>query len=979
MSRFKLYNNLLGWITFGLALTTYLFTIEPTASFWDSGEFISTAYKLEIPHPPGAPLYLLLGRLFSMFALEPTSVAKVINSLSAVSSAFTVLFLFWTIVLVALKSLKEESKTNQLISLGAGFIGAISFAFTDTFWYSATEAEVYGLSTFFIALIFWAILKWDRLDNAQDENRWLIFIAFITGLSVGVHLLNLLAIPSIGLVYYFKKYKKVTKKGLFLALLASGFALLFVMYGLVIFATIGKYLEIFMVNSLGMPFNSGIILLSLVLASLLIFRIYYTHQKSQVTWNTILLSATFLFIGYSSYMTILVRANFGPPVNQNDPRDILGLIYYLNMEQYPTRPLLHGKYFTSKVKGYEKVRPIYSKGSEGYEVTDHKLKETYADDKQTILPRMWSTLNANHPQEYQRIMDLKPGETPTFSENLTYMFKHQMGHMYLRYLMWNFAGREGSFQGAGWLSPLDSSSEIPSVRANDKARNNYYMLPLLMVLIGAFFMWKADRKMFSVVGLLFVMTGIALVAYLNGPPTEPRERDYIYVGSYYAFAIWLGLGVVSLFVGLQKFIKSRSELNLGIAMSLSLVVPFLYFFTNYNDHDRSDRYFSVETARNTLASCEPNAILFTGGDNDTYPLWYVQEVEGFRTDVRVVVLSYANVDWYINPMFRQINNSDPLPLTLGADDYKQGGPNDYLLVSENPKFKSGINLHNYLDLVKRKHKGITAQSESGEFNVVPSRKLYLNSDSSKVPRERTIPAKFEQFVTDQVEFNIKGNSLQKRDLLILDMIDSNRWERPIYFNYTSLNQLSFDVSPHTIQVGDLMRLLPVTNPNPEEQFVDTQLMFENMVDKAQFTNMDDASIHYAENYNFFAGNNRNHFNVLARALILDGDKDTAKQVLQHSVKVLPDEGVPFGMNNLATVQLLLQVEDKDTADHIATKMIDRAVEWLDYGIQNEIPLTHQESRRSLVALNEIARYYHQSGHSEEATRYAKLFDRYYKS
>ncbi len=976
MRRFTLLNNLLGLGVFTISCLVYLLTLEPTASFWDSGEFIATAYKLEIPHPPGAPLYLLFGRLVALFAPEPTLVAKYINGLSAVASAGAVMFLFWSIVMIGLKLKKQESANNQLTSILAGLIGSLTFAFTASFWYSATEAEVYGLSTFFMALILWAILKWDRLQDPVEEKKWVILIAFITGLSVGVHLLNLLAIPTIGLIVYFKKSKRQSRKGTLIALGLSALALLVVMYGLVTIASVGKYFELLMVNGLGLPFGTGVLVLVLFIIASIILVIYYSHKRKFVWLNTVSLGFLFVLIGYSSYATILIRANVGPPINQNDPKDILGLIYYLNMEQYPKRPLLYGEYFTSQLQRYENDGVVYEQGADKYEIKEDKIKKIFKPNEQTILPRMWSTLNPNHPVAYREIMGLKYGEIPSFSDNLVYMVKHQMGHMYFRYFLWNFAGKASSMDNAGWLRPWDYFENVPEILATDKARNNYFMLPLILGMIGMIFMFRANMQMFWSIGLLFLMTGFVLVLYLNGPPTEPRERDYIYVGSYLAFSVWIGIGFLGV-VAIWEKIWSQRRVAVNVATFICLLtIPILVLSTNWDDNNRSKRYFSAESARNTLASCEPNAILFTGGDNDTYPLWYVQEVEGFRQDVRVIVLSYANVDWYINPMYEQINESAPLPLTLDAKNYKQGGLNDYVLVAENPTLEKGIDLHKYLGLLKKEHKLVKTSTSNGEISVLPSRKVILNTDSSKILKSGAVPMVYESFVSDRISFEVNGRVLQKRDLLILDMLDTNRWERPIYFNSTSLSQVALDFENHVIQVGDVMRLLPLTKPEKVERLIDSRRMKENLLTNSSYTNLDNPDIFYSGYYEYFTENYRSYFNQLARTLIDEGDIDSAKDVMRASLNYFPDESIPMGLaSGISSVTNLLTIHEKDTANQLSERLVARAVDWLDYAYENDT-LNEIEARRHMVLISELSKVFHAYGDYDRAKIYQNILKNY---
>ncbi|MFT7031411.1 MAG: hypothetical protein ACJA2C_002812, partial [Marinoscillum sp.] len=546
MMGYQKINVIAGWATFIIAMVVYTMTIEPTASFWDCGEFIACSYKLEVPHPPGAPFFLLVGRMFSMLALgDVTQVAYWINMLSVVSSAFSILFLFWSITHLVKRVLKikkgEETMEKTILIMGAGLVGALSCTFSDSFWFSAVEAEVYGMSAFFTAFVFWAILKWENIEDDSDGNKWLILIAYTMGLSIGVHLLNLVTIPAMGLIIYFKKYETVTKKGIFLTLAAAGAAILIVMLGVIPgLPSVAGSLEIFFVNGLGLPFGSGVIFFSVAFLGALVYGIFYSIQKQKLTLNTVLLCFTFILIGYSSYTIVLIRSTYNPPIDENNPEDVLSFVSYLKREQYGSRPLFKGQYYTAELIDQVQGSPTYVKGKEKYEIKDYSLEQIYDPKHSTILPRMYSNA-PQHVTRYQEITGLQPGEKPSFSDNIYFMVTHQIGTMYMRYFLWNFAGRASDIQDASWVGLNGAfDNELPEALAKNKGRNIYYALPLLLGLLGVFIQYKKDKKYFSVTLLLFILTGVALVLYLNSPPIEPRERDYIYSGSYYVFAIWIG-------------------------------------------------------------------------------------------------------------------------------------------------------------------------------------------------------------------------------------------------------------------------------------------------------------------------------------------------------------------------------------------------------------------------------------------------------
>ncbi len=559
MLRYKNLNNLTGWLIFIVATTVYALTVEPTASFWDCGEFIAVSYKLEVPHPPGAPLFLLLGRMFSFLAADRETVAFWVNMVSVVSSGATIMFLYWSITLLGKKVLKvtrgQETLEQTIWLVGSGIIGAMAYTFSDSFWFSATEAEVYGLSSFFTAFVFWAILKWEHIDSPSGANRWLILIAYMMGLSIGVHLLNLVTIPALGLIYYFHKYKTTTT-GIIVTLVISLVLIGLIMVGVIPgLPSLAGSFEIFFVNSLGMPFGSGLIIFSILLLGGLLYGLYYSIRNHKILLNTGLLALTFILIGYASYALVLIRSNYNPPIDENNPETIISFVSYLKREQYGSRPLLYGQYFTANLVDQEQGDPVYEKGKDKYIISDYKLENTYDPKQSTIFPRAYSTQD-NHAELYRRWMGLGPNENPGFGDNLSFFFRYQLGHMFMRYFMWNFVGRESDIKDAGWMMPWEGNSGVPELLANNKARNNYFMLPLILGLLGFFFQYRNDVKGFAVVAMLFLLTGIALVVYLNSPPVEPRERDYIYVGAFYAFAIWIGFGVMAIAQFATQFLKT---------------------------------------------------------------------------------------------------------------------------------------------------------------------------------------------------------------------------------------------------------------------------------------------------------------------------------------------------------------------------------------------------------------------------------------
>jgi hypothetical protein len=782
MEKYRLYNLVLGWGVFLVSLIVYLMTMEPTASFWDCGEFIATAYKLEVGHPPGAPLFMVLGRFFTFFAGgDVTKIAVSVNVLSATASAFTILFLFWTLTHLVKKFFKPEetSKPVTMVTIfGAALVGSLAYTFSDSFWFSAVEAEVYSTSSLFTAVVFWAILKWENIADQPGANRWIILIAYLMGLSIGVHLLNLLTIPAIIFVYYFRMYKPTVKgivASLALAVAILGSIMYILIPGLTAVAT--KF-ELLFVNGMGLPFNSGVVIYALLLFGAMVFGIYYTHNRGKVLWNTVLVGLFVVVIGYSSYAIIVIRSSANTPLDESNPDTVFSLLSYLNREQYGENPLVYGAFFNSRPTGVEQDKPSYYKGEEEYYPVDKNRKYEYDSESKGVFPRMWST-QAKHANEYihwakmreSELYDVRRDEQgnpvmnqfgeysydrstpiaiPTFTENLRFFFRYQIGYMYLRYFMWNFSGRQNDIQGHGeltkgnWISGikfidqarLGPQSSLPDSIAHNKGRNTYYMLPFILGLIGAYYNYKKHNQYFWVIALLFVLTGLAIVVYLNQYPLQPRERDYAYAGSFYAFAIWIGIGVAALIDWISK--RKPSLVVAGVTILITLLfVPGLMAKENWDDHDRSHRYTAPAFARNFLNSCLPGGIMFTNGDNDTFPLWYLQEVEGFRTDVRIVNLSYLTADWYIEQMKQTFYDSYALPITMTKEQFLQG-TRDYAYLVDNAgaliKEKYEVNRDKYEDdlteiydnLLRILEASMLPQNHAKDYNAI--RALESNMD-----------------------------------------------------------------------------------------------------------------------------------------------------------------------------------------------------------------------------------------------------------
>ena len=966
---FQKTNNITGWIIFLIALAVYWLTMEETGSYWDCGEFIAVSYKLEVPHPPGAPLFLLIGRLFSFLSFgDVTQVAYWINFTSVLSSAFTILFLFWSIVLFGRKLLKVSNETeldsHTWLLMGAGAVGALAYTFSDSFWFSAVEAEVYAMSSFFTAFVVWAMLKWDVIEDESKANRWLILIFYMIGLSIGVHLLNLVTLPALGLIFYFKKYKPTTW-GIVSTLLISG-ALILLINDLIIpgLPSIAGRFELFFVNSIGLPFGSGAAFFGLLIIAGLIWGIRFTQRNAKPVLNTLLLSSAFILIGYASYAIIVIRSNYDTPIDENDPSDVMSFVSYLKREQYGSRPLLYGQYFTAQLIDIKKGDPEYRKGKDKYEISDYKRELVYEPGQQTILPRIYSTDPAQ-VRQYRQILNLREGQKPNFSDNLRFMFKHQIGWMYGRYFLWNFAGRESDEQGADWIGPGAWGEKIPASLAN-KGHNNFFMIPFILGLIGMYFQLVQDGKNAFVVGLLFILTGVALVVYLNGPAAEPRERDYIYAASYYAYCIWIGLAVIGLGKALANLIKPK--VAFVTATLIGLTAPAIMAQQGWDDHNRANRYFSVDSAVNYLESCAPNAILFTGGDNDTFPLWYAQEVEGVRTDMRVVVLSYYNTDWYIEQSMRKHYESEPLPYTLSATNYLQGGPNDYLPF-EDLKIPN-MSLKEYINLLAKDDKALRLYPDA---NIIPSKNIILDVDVDQVKASGIVPAELDSLIVPKMVLRLKGRALEKKDLALLDVLLTNNWKRPVYVNYTSLDQFNVDLRPYVVMEGNTFRILPVRNPDPANRLVNTEVAYNNIMKKFRFRGLQDSTVYYSEDYRNFVLNHRGTVNEVTDALLVKGEKDKARELLLYSLTMMPNSSIPYDVSNARNVESLFEVGEKEKAIEVATKLGNRMIDMAEFNISKRN--FGNDTYNAIVVLSELQRVLYKYGEPELAKKFEDAYQK----
>ena len=1083
MKQYRTVNNLMGWLTFIIAATVYCLTIEPTASFWDCPEFITTGYKLEVGHPPGAPFFMLVANLFSQFASDVTTVAKMVNYMSALMSGACILFLFWSITHLVRKLIITDENNitkGQLITvMGSGLIGALVYTFSDTFWFSAVEGEVYAFSSLFTAVVFWLILKWEDVADQPHSDRWIILIAYLTGLSIGVHLLNLLCLPAIVLVYYYKKTPNATAKGSLIALLGSMVLVAAVLYGIVPgIVKVGGWFELLFVNGLGMSFNSGVVVYIILLAAALIWGVYesyteknkarmaisfiltiallgipfYGHgassviigiivlaalglylfakkldQKYQIsarTMNTALLCTMMIMVGYSSYALIVIRSTANTPMDQNSPEDIFTLGEYLGREQYGTRPLFYGQAYSSKVE--LEVKDGYCVPVEANSTTKYIRKEkTSADEKDSyievpgrveykyaqnmLFPRMYSSA---HAAQYKGWVDINGVDVPydecgnaimvnipTQWENIKFFFRYQLNFMYWRYFMWNFAGRQNDLQGSGeiehgnWITGIPfidnwlvgDQSLLPQELKDNKGHNVFYCLPLLLGIIGL--LWQAYRgqkgvQQFWVVFFLFFMTGIAIVLYLNQTPSQPRERDYAYAGSFYAFAIWVGMGVAGIIKLLQDYAKMK-ELPASVLVSvLCLLVPIQMASQTWDDHDRSGRYVARDFGQNYLMSLQEsgNPIIFTNGDNDTFPLWYNQETEGFRTDARTCNLSYLQTDWYIDQMKRPAYDSPSLPITWDRVEYVEG-TNEYIQIrpeikqtidalyaqansSDNPEALQ--NVRNEFGEDPYELKNILKywiRSEKEGLHVIPTDSIVIKIDKEAVRRSgMKIPEALGDSIPDHMNILLRDDNgrpkraLYKSELMMLEMLAHANWERPMYMAITVGRENQLGMDKHFIQEGLASRFTPFETKKLGTT-VDSEKMYDNLMNKFKFGGIDKPGIYIDENVMRMCYTHRRVFAQLIEQLMKEGKKDKALAALDYAEKMIPAYNVPYDWQNGAVqmAEAYYQLGETEKADKIMDALANKAIEYLTWYLSldnSQFFVSSREFEYHIALLNE---------------------------
>lgn len=965
MEQYKRYNLITGWFTFLVSAVVYLLTIEPTASFWDCGEFISASYKMLVGHPPGAPFFMIMGRFFTLFGGGPQHAALMVNVMSALASAFTILFLFWTITHLARKIWMTGEDTQESwriwAVMGAGLVGALAYTFSDTFWFSAVEGEVYAMSSLFTAVVFWAILKWENVSDQPHSNRWLILIAYLMGLSIGVHLLNLLAIPAIVLVYYFKKYE-VTRANTLKALLISGLLLGGILYGIIPgVVKVASWFELFFVNELGFDFNTGTLVYAFLLIAAIVWAIWYTYRKEMVIVNTLVTGVAVILIGYSSFAMIVIRSAANPTMDQNSPDDVFSLMGYLNREQYGERPLIYGQNYNSpldrKAMESDKGKPLYIKKEGRYVVAEYRPEYKYDSNTTLPFPRMYSR-DGRHIEEYKRWTNLKGRpvriqddatgqmktiQVPTFGENIRFFINYQLIHMYFRYFMWNFSGRQNDIQGHGeinkgnWITGISfvdnlmygNQNLLPDSMKQNKARNAYFMLPLILGIAGMWFQYRKGsegKRQFWMVMLLFFLTGLAIVIYLNQSPLQPRERDYAYAGSFYAFAIWIGLGVLALAEWIQKYLNRQNAAIAATAVTL-VAVPGVMAAQNWDDHDRSGRYIARDLAYNYLNSCDENAIIFTNGDNDTFPLWYIQEVEGVRTDVRVCNLSYLQTDWYIDQMKRKAYLSNPLPIAASHHQYVTGSRDVVYLID---RIEGAVELGKALEFLKSDDLRTKQIPEyQGKFDYLPSKTFSMKVDVPKVEALHILPA---GKVDSVVQFTISKNMILKNEWMVLEMLNDSQWERPIYYAVTVGGDNYAGLQDYFQLEGFAYRVVPHKTQNTDGQVgrVETDKFYHKLMNEFRWGGYSNPKVYLDENTQRMALNIRNNLTRLANALLDQNETEKAVQVLDKTMKELPSNLVPHNYFSIFIAKGYYRARQTEKGDQILRELSKENLQELAY-------------------------------------------------
>jgi len=1021
---FSKWNSLIGWTTFAIALVTYTLTLEPTVSYWDCGEYISTAVKLEVGHPPGAPLFQMLGAFFAMFTTDVMEIAKMVNFMSALASAFTILFMFWTITALGKKLVEksyELTSSSYIAILGSGVVGALTYTFSDSFWFSAVEGEVYAMSSFLMALLFWLGIRWEAEMDKPQGNKWLLLISFVVGLSFGVHILSLLVIPSIVFLYIYKKYRNLNTKQFIIANIVAVFVLMFVFK--MLFPYTLKYfsaLELFFVNSIGLPFNSGSIIAAILLVALFYFGINYTHKKQMVEANTIVLSVLFIMIGFSSWLMLPIRANANTTINENNPSSARELLAYYDREQYGDANVFYDTYYsliynreTDSDNPSRDDKPKYEKDfkTNTYVIVNN-YKESlpnWSSKHKGIIPRMVST-DASVIKNYKSIAGIPQSSKrrPTFIENIKFMVDFQFGYMYGRYFMWNFVGRQSDEQGqldiqnGNWLSGINFIDEmrlgpqtnLPSDVKNNKGRNTYYFLPLILGIIGLVFHFKKDKNDFYVLLLFFAFTGLAIIFYTNPKPFEPRERDYAVVGSFYIFAIWVGFGVLALFEKLKEF-ANHKMVAISVSVIALLAVPTLMASENWDDHDRSNRYTSHLNAKAYLDSCDPNAILFTIGDNDTFPLWYLQEVENYRTDMKLINTSLFATDWYIDQMKRKTYEADPIPSQLTHDKYKWGTLDVAYFFEEVqemnfPQLKdSVVDIEFFMKWIESENSITYFDLDDDGINekVLPSKKIRIPVDKEAVLKNGIVAQKDSALIVPYIDIEI-GSSLTKNRILMLDILANNHWQKPIYFTGGAQAKEEYIWLKDYLQLdGMTFKLVPIHTPNQSNFFemgrINSDIMYKNVMNW-DWRNITDDNIYLDPETRKNSVTYRNNMERLARILISEGQNEKAKEILDISLEKMPVNKFGHYSMLISYIDLYYLLNEKEKARTLIAELNKVFQENLTYYSQFDesyFGMIEDELQRSLLMYDQIIKTAAQfddetyiTSLKEEYVSYLKLFE-----
>ena len=1016
---FKRWDKTIGWVVFAIAAVTYLMTMEPSSSLWDCAEFIATSYKLEVGHPPGAPLFMLMARIATMFAPSSYYVPHMVNGMNCLASAFCILFLFWSITHLARRIFtaggRRMSEGDKIATLGAGAVGALAYTFTDTFWFSAVEGEVYALSSMFTALVVWLMLKWEEQADEPHSSRWIVLIAYLMGLSIGVHILNLLTVPALVFIYYFRRYKNITVKGMGMATLLSLLILGFI-NGIIIPYTVylGAMVDLFAVNTLGLPVNTGIVVFALALLAALGWGVVRTHRAGKKVWNLILVCTMMILIGFSSYATVTIRALANPPMNSNNPNNPHALLSVLNRDQYGNRPLLYGQYYSSPIDDYvESTSYHYNAETKQYDQITTLTGYTYPAEFKHIFPRLWNISKGEAAYKpwaaYRTKIDVLRDENgevlrdergnvmrgevldfgrkvydsvtgksfiePTFGENLYYFFTYQLNYMYWRYFLWNFVGRQDDIQASNetilhgnWLSgitPLDEAylgpqSDLPSEMANNPARNRYFFLPFILGLIGLIYQLNRDQKNFSVVMWLFVMMGIALVVYFNTCPSEPRERDYVYAGSFYAFCIWIGLGVLALRDAIAYITRRNAKVAATTATAIALIVPAILAAENWDDHDRSGRTMARDIGWNYLQSMPKNAIVINYGDNDTFPLWYNQEVDGVRTDVRIMNSSYLGGEWYIDEMKTRANEAAGVPFSLPSSKYSF--VNDFLPVAN--RVKRVIDGKELMDFIAREDEQTKVQLSDGTLtDYVPGRRIAIPVNKDNAIASGIVAEKDRDLMVDTVYINIseRKNSIDKSEMMLLDLLVNFDWKRPICFtqvyilqNFGLLDYLQFD--------GYAYRLVPILTPYKsawEIGRIDTEWAYPLLMNTFRYGNLADEDVHVDHflQYNLSASKARDNFARVAKQLIRKGEDEKALELLNKGLEVFPSPKIRYtDANTYPYVEAYYSLGEMEKGDKLLTDYANVLIEYIEYYLQFDgvqASMVANEIRDRMDSLSEL--------------------------